>query len=154
MGDDRTRRRDGYTLVELLVVLTIIAFAAALVLPRLIPDSDAAAVRRTTSLLDMAARSARTDARLQGRDAVLVVDLDARTAEIEPSGRRYELPARVTLTATVAETELEGARAGVRFFPDGGATGGRFDITAGRAAGALRIDWITGRVRHGADPEE
>ncbi|MCW5724703.1 MAG: prepilin-type N-terminal cleavage/methylation domain-containing protein [Maricaulaceae bacterium] len=140
--------RGGYTLAELVVVLAIIALIVALVAPRLLTTSDAAEVRRAAALIETAARAARADARITGRDAAMIVDLQARTIEISPRGRVHDLPRSVEIEAVVADTELAQSRAAVRFFPDGGATGGRFDLAAGRVRGAVRVNWITGRTEH------
>ncbi|MEE2565725.1 GspH/FimT family pseudopilin [Hyphobacterium marinum] len=136
--------RAGYTLAELIVVLVIIGLALAVVAPRLFSTSDAGTMRSAVAMLDNAARTARTSARLAGRETVLVVDVDARIARIEPGGETIDLPDTLAIEATVAESELDGALAGVRFFPEGGSTGGTYRLTAGDAALNLRIDWITG----------
>ena len=136
--------RSGYTLAELVVVLVIIGLTLAIVAPRLFSSSDGDVIRTTVQSLEMAARTARTSARLTGRETVLVVDVDRRIASIEPDGPSYALPGAVDIVATVAESELDGELAGVRFFPEGGSTGGTYRLSAGEAGIDIHIDWITG----------
>jgi len=144
----RDQRRSGYTLIELTVVLAIVALIVALVAPRLFMPSSAAEIRKAASMIDTAARMARADARMSGRDALVIIDLDAHTVEVAPRGQVRALPGAVEIEARVADSELVGRRAAVRFLPDGGATGGRFDIEHGRMRGSVNVDWITGKVGH------
>jgi general secretion pathway protein H len=140
--------RGGYTLIELTVVLAIIALIVALVAPRLFMPSSSGEIRRAASLIETASRMARADARMSGRDALVIVDLQAHTVEVVPRGQVRALPPSVGIEARVAEAELTGARAAIRFLPDGGATGGRFELEHGDMRGSVNVDWITGKVAH------
>ncbi len=146
--------RSGYTLAELLVVLVVIGLAVAFVAPRLFATSDAAIVRTAADTIELAARTARTQARLSGRESRLVIDVDARQITIEPIDRDFSLPREITIRATVAETELDDELAAIRFFPDGGATGGRYDLQSDDAELSVSVDWITGLSSRGLPDED
>ena len=139
-------RKAGYTLAELLVVLVIIGLTLTLVAPRLFFSSDTALTSRAVRSFETAARAARAQARLQGQDRVLTVNLDEAVLRIEPDGPEYRLAGDLELTATVAEAELDPPLAGIRFFPDGSSTGGDIRFAAGDAAQSVTVEWITGRV--------
>lgn len=145
--------RKGVTLTELLVALFVLGLAVALVAPTLFRNSSARELRRSTELIETAARMARTEARLTGRDTLLSVDLDARTLTVLPSERGFQLGRDIDLRATVAEQELDGDIASVRFFPEGATTGGTFLLELDDDQRAIRISWITGASER-LDPDD
>lgn len=145
--------RSGFTLTELLVALFVLGMAVALIAPMLFRDSSARDLRRSVELIETAARMAQTEARLSGRDTLLSFDLDTRTLTILPSERGFQLSRDIDLRATVAEQELDGDIASVRFFPEGATTGGAFLLELGDNARAIRISWITGATER-LDPDE
>tara|TARA_R110002072_G_scaffold94046_1_gene208173 strand:+ start:272 stop:748 length:477 start_codon:yes stop_codon:yes gene_type:complete len=147
-------RKAGYTLAELLVVLVIVGLTLTFVAPRLFFTSEASQVRRAAETLELSARAARAAARLTGRDAILVVDVDARRAWVEPDGQAYTLPDSVDIRATVAESELDEERAAIRFFAEGGSTGGTYEVEAGDTMLIVQIDWITGLTSRGVPDDE
>ena len=145
--------RRGFTLTELLVVLVVVGLAIALVGPMLFRNSPASELRRSVELIETAARMARTEARLSGRDTLLSVNLDARTLTVLPSERGFQLGRNIDLRATVADQELDGDIASVRFFPEGATTGGTFLLELHDTQRAIRISWITGATER-LDPDD
>ena len=145
--------RRGFTLTELLVVLVVVGLAIALVAPALFRNSPTSELRRSVELIETAARMARTEARLSGRDTLLSLDLDARTLTVLPSERGFQLGRNIDLRATVADQELDGDIASVRFFPEGATTGGTFRLELDDTQRAIRISWITGATER-LDPDD
>ncbi|TMA69075.1 MAG: type II secretion system protein GspH [Deltaproteobacteria bacterium] len=146
--------RRGFTLLELVVTLAVIALAAGLVLPRL---GDArglelgAAARRLADTLAYA----RDRAILGGRPMRLVLDLDrgrwdlgtpardpvAVIADFSPLGRGAVLPAGVRLAAVTAGGTPAATRgiAALDLEPDGDALPARIDLAdaSGRRASVV-----------------
>lgn len=145
--------RRGFTLTELLVVLVVVGLAIALVAPALFRNSPTSELRHSVELIETAARMARTEARLSGRDTLLSLDLDARTLTVLPSERGFQLGRNIDLRATVADQELDGDIASVRFFPEGATTGGTFLLELDDTQRAIRISWITGATER-LDPDD
>ncbi|MEE2525563.1 GspH/FimT family protein [Hyphobacterium sp. HN65] len=145
--------RKGYTLTELLVVLVVLGLAVALVAPALFRSSPQSRLNNSLAQLEQAARLAQTQARLTGQDTLLQVDLDDRTLTLFPGEESFQLDRAVEIRATVAEHELDGNLASIRFFPEGVTTGGTFLLTLDNRQEALRISWITGRIEE-VDPDE
>lgn len=145
--------RQGYTLAELLVVLVVLALVMTLVAPALFRSSPQSRLNAATDRLEQAARLAQTRARLTGQDTLLVLDLTDRTLTLLPGEQGFQLDREIEFRATVAERELDGDLAGVRFFPEGATTGGTFLLTLDNRQEARRISWITGRIEE-IDPDE
>lgn len=136
----------GFTLVELIVVLAIAstallvgAFAAA-------TAYDSARYRSFVRDVMHDLRNARIEALQTGVAVSYHVDLEHMKLGL--AGRERDAPPGVTLDAIVAHTALESAaRGAIRFFPDGGATGGAIIVRRQSGDGVrLRVDWLLGRV--------
>ncbi len=138
----------GFTLLEILLVLVILALTASLTLPALVRPAGTE-LRVATGTVVTALRRAREAAVNRQRPTVLVVDVDARSILVsgeETTPRR--LPEHLELTLFTARSELEGERRGrIRFFPDGSSTGGRVTVASGERRYHVDVDWLTGQVR-------
>mgnify|MGYP003119153629 CR=1 FL=1 len=143
----------GYTLTELLVVLVVLGLAIALTAPALFRSTPQSRLSIAIDRLEQAARTARTEARLTGQDTLLTIDLAGRTITLLPSDNEFRLDPEIDIRATVAERELDGNLAGIRFFPDGATTGGTILLTLDDRRAAVRVSWLTGRVEE-VDPDE
>jgi general secretion pathway protein H len=133
--------------LELLVVLAIIALVAAIALPRLQmvgAGSDAMAAARDVA---NAMAEGRQQAIFGNRDVRVRIDVSAGAVTVG-NGTAYRLPAPLEFDLETIERETDGtAIGGIRFFPDGSATGGTLVITDRLARRArLRVNWLTGRI--------
>jgi general secretion pathway protein H len=135
----------GFTLLELLVVLVLVAGALALV-PGLIAGRSPPVLDGSAREIAGVLREARSRAIFLGRDQRVTLDLDARRL-IDARGRETALPEGLGLALLTATAELEGdGRGAIRFFPDGGSTGGRVRLVQDGREIAVVVDWLTGRV--------
>lgn len=137
----------GFSLLELMIVLMLMAIVATMVVPMF--GSGVSTVRLKGAAREVAAglRMARNEAVASRRDAVLTVDLAARTFRVDRDPRVHALPPEVELKLYTAASDLVSETTGaVRFFPDGGSTGGRITIASGERKFDVDIDWLTGRI--------
>ncbi len=144
--------RAGYTLVELLVVLTIIVAVLAVAPPLFSRGLSSSELRAAARQIATGLRYAQSTAVSERREVLFTLDLDARRYRVAQRPP-VQLPADLPLTLVTARSEVVGSGdASIRFYPDGSATGGR--VTVGTAPNdyVVEVDWISGRVSfdHGA----
>ena len=137
----------GFTLIEILVVLAIVAFVAVVVPPRLSGAIEGARLKGAARELAAELRRSRTLAVERGRESVLTLDT-SRRRYVPPGRLERSLPEAIDVRLVTARSERVSERVGgIRFFPDGSSTGGHVTLRSG--AGEYRVDvhWLTGRVR-------
>ena len=142
-----TRSAAGVTLLELLIVLMIMAFVTAIVVPTLGGGVSTAELKSATREVASGLRFARGQAIAQRTESLLVIDLAARTFNVPPDARLHKLPETLDLKLFTAQRDLVNEKIGaIRFYPDGGSNGGRITLAAGERKFDVDVDWLTGRV--------
>jgi general secretion pathway protein H len=142
----RSRAR-GFTLLELLLVLLLLGLVYGLAGPMIGSGSVGLEMKGAARQLAAGLRKARSLAVTERREAVLTVDVEARSFTVSGDPKTYALPSRLDLSLFTAQSELVRDQTGsIRFFPDGSSTGGRVTVAAGDSKLAVDVDWVTGRV--------
>jgi len=142
------RRQSGFTLLELMVVIAILALAAAIVVPSLHRARLGVMVRTTAYELAANLRNARAAAQAGNVERAMTLDLARRQYWAEGAVGPRTFPPGVQLELAVPDSERTGAYSGrVRFFPDGSASGAKVVLNDGRSAAAVLVDWLNGDVR-------
>lgn len=140
-----TRAR-GFTLVELLVALSIgvIALGAA---PFAVSRAyETMEYRATVKRVIAGVKLARLEAMRSGHSVAFNVDLEERRFGLQQR-LDEEFPERLKMRLVVADVEIDGARGGIRFYPDGSATGGTLEILRPSGEGVrISVDWLIGRI--------
>lgn len=140
-------REGGFTLVEVLVVMIIIALVLGLVATSLSRSISGAEARESARNMVAALRYTRTQAILQKSEQRFTVYIDDR-AYAAPGRERVVLPEGVEMELTTAASEVvEDNVGGIRFFPDGGSTGGRVDLNVNGRDYVVHVAWLTGEAR-------
>ena len=140
------RRQAGVSLLEMLLVVSLIAIASLLAAAAFSGGIKGMELRSTAKEIAAELRFTRTRAIATGQPQRFVIDPAARTWQA-PDGHDGDIPdalqVRFIGAREVQPSEGEGA---VMFFNDGAATGGRIQI--GREGAAVNIDvaWLTGEV--------
>jgi len=131
----------GFTLIEMMAVMMIIALVSSLAMSMPFGTSRAglkATVFETAALF----RRERMSALLSGRERGVTLDRSAR-AFIGRAGGMVALPNDVALDILNAETSTGEL---VRFLPDGASTGAVIRFTRDNGSYVLRVNWLTGGV--------
>lgn len=141
------RRPDGFTLVELLIVVTMLVTLSAVLAPMLLP-SPARTLRAAAGEVATALRETRRQAQAEHRPRRFTVDVDAGRFGPEGAHRPRTLPAQVQVALTTADTLVDSdTRGGIDFYPDGSSSGGRVSLGLAEHVVQVDIEWLTGRVR-------
>ncbi len=140
-GQDR-----GFTLVELMVVLVIIALVMGLVATSMSRSISGAEARSATRQLVASLRYTRTRAIIDKSEQVFQLDTEKRSYQA-PGRKLVTLPKGVEVTITTARSEITSeAVSGIRFFPDGGSTGGHIELLVNGREYRVNVAWLTGEA--------
>jgi general secretion pathway protein H len=133
----------GFSLVELIVVMALVAMLTGLAAVSLGGRSEEGLLRRDAALAASIAAEARLRAISSGKPVELLVAPEADALFIpgsEPRGMRRGVTAAL----------LNGERTAVdriSFYPGGGSSGGEIVLRSAAAGIAISIDWLTGEAR-------
>lgn len=144
------RRSPGFSLLEMLLVMALIAAASLLAVGAF--GGGLQGIKLRSGAKDLAAqlRFARAVAISSGQPQDVLIDPQARRWQ-GAKGRSGSLPdgGEIVFTGARADSLDAGAdgKGAVRFFPDGAATGGRVRMTANGGGWDVDVGWLTGEVR-------
>jgi general secretion pathway protein H len=139
----------GFSLVEMLTALAIVALATALVMPLALRPSDALRLDAAAQDVVAALRLTRAAAIAHNTDAALTVDAERRTFQ-SPAVPSGSLPTDIAVTLKIAEPERARSRGGFRFFADGSSTGGDMVLALRGREAKICVDWLSGIARRAA----
>lgn len=140
------RRARGFTLLEMIVVLLIIATAATLLGTSIVGRLDSVKVATAARDLTAALRFTRSQAILHREEKFLEVDL-AKRSYTAPGRDPVLLPESMELKLLTAQSEVSSDKVGrIRFFSDGGSTGGRVTLISGGRQWKVNVSWLTGEI--------
>lgn len=140
-------RSQGFTLLELLIVLVIIVLGFSVVALNLSSGTGTlehkAAVRDVVSAL----RYARGQALMTHQEMTVSFDLANNIYKVSGRDEQYKIPDSIAVTLVTAQSELTGEGQGnVRFFADGSSTGGGGVLDRGEKSMQIDINWLTGQL--------
>lgn len=140
------RRNAGFTLVELLVALSIAVLTLGVAPFAVSRAYDTMQYRGTVKEFIAGIKLARLEAMRSGRSVVFQVDLEQRAFGVADRFD-HDLPDGLEVHLIVADVEISGEAGGVRFYPDGSSTGGSFEVMRASGGGVrLEVDWLLGRL--------
>jgi len=130
----------------MMVVLVIAALLLALVGTSISRSVSGAEMRSAARKVAASLRYTRTRAILDKSEKVFLVDTEARSyqaADREPE----TLPEGMNVQLNTARSELTSENAGgIRFYPDGGSTGGNVKLEANGRVYQVNVAWLTGEA--------
>jgi general secretion pathway protein H len=143
----RPRRVAGFTLLELLVVLVLMALITGMAIPLISAGTPGAQIKAASRELIAGLRQAREQAIVSRQPAALTIDVQTRRFQISGQPRAFQLPGKLQIGLYVAEVEDNGKLGSFIFYPDGSSTGGRVTVSLDGQTNRIDVDWLTGVAR-------
>ena len=144
MNNGRAR---GFTLVEIMVVMVMIALILGLVATSMSRSISSAEARAASRNLVASLRYTRARAIIDKQEKVFQVNTEDRSYQA-PGRKLVKLPEGVDVTITTARSEVTSESVyGIRFFPDGGSTGGHIELTVNDREYRVNVAWLTGESK-------
>lgn len=140
------RPDSGYTVVELLIVLVVLAASAMVVGPLASASRDAIAVDVAAHRLAAALMDARAGSISESVPRAFILDPARRGYGSERDQTMQQLETGIALSAK-GFAASDGARIRICFRPDGTATAGTITLRKRRSAVSIAVDWLSGAVR-------
>ncbi len=147
-GSDEPRHNtEGFTLLEVVCVVAMIALLAAIVLPAIPSGTSQPKLYAYAIEIASVLKSDRNAAIRQRRSVATSIDALARSVRSGSSDHVIELPQDVRFTATLA-ARCNGRRTDsvIVFFASGLSCGGTLSLLQAAAAYEVRVNWLTGGV--------
>jgi general secretion pathway protein H len=145
MGERLKVASRGFTLLELVVTLFVLALAIALTAPVIGRSAEALRARAEVAGFSAVLRHARERAITTGHPHAVVIDPGARRIAVV-TGADEVRESRALPEGLGVEASPPPALT-VRFEPAGISNGGDFRLTSGAVAYRVTVDSLTGRVR-------
>lgn len=140
----------GFTLLEMLLVLTVLAMAAGIAAPRLTRLPERALLQSESSAAIALLGRARLAAISSNRPVAAAVNV--QDMSIEAAGKRHVFDDGISLSLRTGASLMAGPAVGrIVFYPDGSNSGGLIEIIRGGAKRIVRIDWLSGRIGDDGD---
>jgi general secretion pathway protein H len=138
---------EGFTLLELLLVLGILALVGVFSMPLVNRPVGDATLTATAQKLANDMRVARAAAIRDNAERTMTIDLARRRFWVDGVTGASAIPNGITVDfVTLQAEQLSGRQGRLRFFVDGSATGGNVILKAGQRVMTVELDWMTGHA--------
>lgn len=137
-------RRAGFTLIEVVAVMMIIALVASLAVTKM-SGTGRGGLKALTLEAAALLRRERLGAVLTGQDRQVSLDGERREL-VGDGGGVLAIPRDVVLDVLGIDAVWSGRQAVVRFAPDGASTGAVLKLSRENAEYEIRVNWYTGGV--------
>lgn len=137
----------GFTLLETLIVLGIMGLLMAIIVPKALSGRDYYTLGKNTRAVSSVMRLARGLAVAEQQETVVIFDLKEKTYQLPPQkAKKLDEAIHLEVFASTAEISDDEKKAGIRFYPDGGSSGGRVTLTLDGDDRAIDVVWMTGKI--------
>ena len=139
------QREWGFTLLEMLIALSILALAVTLAGSMMLRSSQDQ--RINSAVQRLAADIAQTRALAMRTGASQRIDFDLIDRRyVGGDGLAAVLPPSLEVRMITAEELAVGARPAILFYPDGGSSGAAIELTSEAGRYYIEADWLTGEI--------
>lgn len=137
----------GFTLIEMVCVIALIALMATVSLPFLPQHTSRARLQAYAMETATLLKGDRNAAIGRRADIATLVDSSSRTIRSGATAQLLRIPDDVRLDALLPRTcRRRAALSTISFFADGMSCGGTIVLARLNAAYEIRVNWLTGRI--------
>ena len=156
-------RRNGFSLLELIVVLILISLSAALVIPSLSRFSSTIELKAAAKKVSGILRYGRSEAVNKGQIYQVLLDSESRQVSLQSVGeddpeekkegkqykKTYSLPEGIQIVESdIPPPQCASDLPTIEFYPNGGSNGGIFFLNSADQRGyKIMVDFLTGIVK-------
>ncbi len=145
-GPNAGERDAGFSLLEIMVALAILALAVGLVGVGFARSSAGFRFDAATQDLALSLREANARALRSGREIAVVIDVDGRRYQLQQD-QPVALPEGAGVRVVSGGQVMNAARQpAIIFYPNGGSSGGAITLTEQDRSATVSVDWLTGAV--------
>lgn len=135
-------KQTGFSLLEVLIVLLIVSLATAMTTSAMFRSSPSKEAQRFAQNLMSMMEDARSAALVTGEAKFVSFDPDRKlVGHGQNLAGAVKVPDHMQVRLTYASDLLQ---PGITFFPQGGSTGGTFEIEQSGSTRRLEVDWLLG----------
>lgn len=134
------RVASGYTLLEMLVVLSVVAILMA---------AGFSAIRSKPEFLQLQSLTTKLQSDIRYAHSLSIQKQAVIRISIDPNNGTWRLDEKhhgAMLTGAVLSVKSEGATGGLMFYPDGTCTGASIDLMLGQMRRSFSVDWLGCRI--------
>lgn len=144
----RTRPAGGFTLLEMVVVLILLAVAATLVFGINVRQKDRLVLQEFGTSFCAYLQLARSAALAEGRRKACLVDREAMQIFSPGLGRSVRIPEGAEIRrVNPLRPEGNGTERLMEYYMDGSSSGGEIELSYGENTGLIEVDPLLGQTR-------
>jgi len=137
----------GFTLIELTVVMLIIVLGFSAIASNISAGNKSSQLKALTRDLASALRYARGQALISHDEISVAINLADNTYQVSNRDKVYHFSDEIEVTLVISQDEFKNEETGqLRFYADGSSSGGRITMEWGELVNQIDVNWLTGKV--------
>ena len=146
MLNHRPQKQTGFTLIEVIVVMVMIAVLGGMVASSMTDSLRKAKIRAVSKNLVSAMRYTRGQAVVKHEQKTITFNVEDKTYQA-PRKKVVHIPDEIDINVYTADSEVADETTGsIRFFSDGSSTGGWVKLTHKNKIWKINVNWLTGEI--------